>query len=75
MVVWPDGRELAVEGVCEGTIATEERGTRGFGYDPLFIPAGGGGRTFAQMSEDDKNSISHRGRAFRALVTALRDSG
>jgi XTP/dITP diphosphohydrolase len=75
MVVWPDGRELAVEGVCEGTIATEERGTRGFGYDPLFIPAEGGGGTFAEMSEADKNGISHRGRAMRALVAALRETG
>lgn len=73
MVVWPDGRELAVEGVCAGTIATEERGERGFGYDPLFIPADGDGGTFSQMSEADKNAISHRGRAFRALVEALRD--
>ncbi len=73
MVVWPGGRELAVEGVCDGTIATEERGERGFGYDPLFIPAEGDGRTFSQMSESAKNDISHRGRAFRALVAALRD--
>jgi XTP/dITP diphosphohydrolase len=72
MVVWPDGRELAVEGVCEGTIAVAERGERGFGYDPLFIPAAGDGRTFAEMSEADKNGLSHRGRAFRALVEALR---
>lgn len=74
MVVRPDGSELAVEGVCEGTIATEERGERGFGFDPLFIPAGGDGRTFSQMSEADKNAVSHRGRAFAALVRALTDS-
>jgi len=73
MVVWPDGRELAVEGVCEGWIATEERGSRGFGYDPVFIAAEGGGRTFAEMSDVDKNAISHRGRAFHALVAALRE--
>lgn len=72
MVVWPDGRELAVEGTCEGSIATAELGTRGFGYDSLFIPAGGRDRTFAQMSEGEKNELSHRGRAFRALVVALR---
>ena len=72
MVVWPDGRELAVEGVCEGSIATEERGARGFGYDPVFIAAEGGGRTFAEMSDAEKNAISHRGRAFHALVAALR---
>ena len=77
MVVWPDGRELSVEGVCEGSIATEERGDRGFGYDPLFIAAHGADgapneRTFSQMSDDEKNAISHRGRAFQALVAALR---
>jgi XTP/dITP diphosphohydrolase len=71
MVVWPDGRELAVEGVCEGSIAETERGERGFGYDSLFIPADGDGRTFSEMTDDDKNQISHRGRAFRALVQAL----
>ena len=75
MVVWPDGRELAVEGVCDGSIATEERGSRGFGYDPVFIPSEGGGRTFAEMSDVEKNAISHRGRAFHALVAALREVG
>lgn len=73
MVVWPDGRELAVEGVCEGLIAESEQGTRGFGFDPLFIPADGDGRTFAEMTDVEKNDISHRGLAFRALVDALRD--
>ena len=71
MVVHPDGTEIVVEGVCAGSIATEERGERGFGYDPLFIPDEGGGRTFSEMTDDDKNAISHRGRAFRALVTQL----
>jgi XTP/dITP diphosphohydrolase len=72
MVVWPDGTELAVQGVCEGRIATEERGERGFGFDPLFIPDDGDGRTFSEMSEAEKNAMSHRGRAFVALVEALR---
>jgi XTP/dITP diphosphohydrolase len=71
MVVWPDGSELAVEGRCAGTIATEERGERGFGFDPLFIPRDGDGRTFSQMSDAEKNAISHRARAFHALVDAL----
>jgi XTP/dITP diphosphohydrolase len=71
IAVWPDGRELAVEGVCDGSIATAERGDRGFGYDPLFVPDGGGGRTFAEMSDGEKHALSHRGRAFRALVDAL----
>jgi XTP/dITP diphosphohydrolase len=72
MVVWPDGSELAVEGVCEGTIAERETGDRGFGYDPIFMPADGAGRTFSQMSDAEKNAVSHRGLAFRALVEALK---
>jgi XTP/dITP diphosphohydrolase len=71
MVVWPDGRELAAEGVCEGTIAPAECGERGFGYDSVFVPDDGDGRTFAEMGEDDKHAMSHRGRAFRALLAAL----
>ncbi len=71
MVMWPDGRELAVEGVCEGSIAMSEQGVRGFGYDSIFVPVDGDGGTFSQMSEAAKNDISHRGRAFRALVAAL----
>ena len=72
MVVWPSGRELAVEGVCEGTIATTELGDRGFGYDALFIPDDGDGRSFAQMSDAEKNTISHRARSLKALLEALR---
>ncbi len=71
MVCWPDGSETVVEGVCEGTIAAHERGARGFGFDPLFIPTEGDGRTFAEMTDDEKNSLSHRGRAFRNLLRAL----
>ena len=74
MVVWPDGHELAVEGVCEGTIAITELGDRGFGYDAVFVPDDGDGRSFAQMSDVEKNQISHRARALRALLAALRDS-
>ena len=73
LVRWPDGTELAVDGVCAGTIATFERGERGFGYDPLFVPDEGDGRTFAEMSADEKHAISHRGRAFRNLLDALRE--
>lgn len=72
LVAYPDGSELVVEGVCAGRIATEERGTNGFGFDKLFIPDEGDGRTFAEMTEADKLAISHRGRAFQNLVTALR---
>jgi len=72
IVVWPDGEELVVEGVCEGQIADDEMGIAGFGYDSIFIPSDGDGRSFAQMSADEKNMISHRGRAFHALAEALR---
>jgi XTP/dITP diphosphohydrolase len=72
MVRWPDGREMAAEGVVHGTIALETRGARGFGYDPVFVPDEGDGRTFAEMSEDEKHEISHRGRAVRALAERLR---
>ena len=68
---WPDGREVAAIGEVEGTIAGEARGAAGFGYDPLFVPDEGDGRTFAQMSADEKHALSHRGRAFRGLVKAL----
>jgi XTP/dITP diphosphohydrolase len=73
LVAWPDGAELAAEGVVEGVIAEEPRGSEGFGYDPVFVPLGPGtdGRTFAQLSADEKAAVSHRGRAFRALATHL----
>ena len=71
IVVWPDGTELHVEGVCAGVITTEERGADGFGYDSVFQPDEGGGATFAEMGSDAKNAISHRGRAFRALLSEL----
>ncbi len=60
-----------VDGVCEGSIARAPRGTSGFGYDPLFVVAGEGGRTLAELSEHEKNGISHRGRAMRALRPLL----
>jgi XTP/dITP diphosphohydrolase len=71
LVSFPDGRELAVEGSVDGTISTEARGDDGFGYDPLFIPDEGDGRTFAEMTLAEKQAVSHRGRAFRALAEAL----
>ena len=71
IVVWPDGSELHVEGVCPGVITTEERGEIGFGYDSVFQPDEGGGATFAEMGVAAKNAISHRGRAFRGLLDAL----
>jgi XTP/dITP diphosphohydrolase len=70
---WPDGRELSVEGVLPGRIALAARGTNGFGYDPIFLPdpPDGDGRTLAEMSTDEKNAVSHRARAFRALAARL----
>ena len=66
-----DGREIVAHGVCEGLIAEQEIGDRGFGYDSLFIPKDGDGRTFAQMTIDEKHEMSHRGRAFRARAEML----
>ena len=71
LVAYPDGSEVSAEGVLRGTIATEASGTNGFGYDPLFVPDGGDGRTFAEMRPEEKDAVSHRGRAFRALATEL----
>ena len=71
IVVWPDGSELAVEGVCPGVITTAERGEIGFGYDSVFQPDESDGATFAEMGVAAKNAISHRGRAFRALLSEL----
>ncbi len=71
LVAFPDGSELWAEGVLPGTIAVEGRGTNGFGYDPVFVPDGGDGRTFAEMRPEEKDAVSHRGRAFRALAAEL----
>lgn len=71
VVVFPDGRELLAEGTVSGTIASAPQGDHGFGYDPVFVPDGGDGRTFAEMSADEKNAVSHRGRAFRSLAAQL----
>lgn len=73
LVRWPDGSELVVRGVCPGTIATSEQGERGFGFDPVFVPTRGDGRTFAQMTDAEKNAVSHRGLAFQALLRALQE--
>lgn len=71
VVGWPDGRRLVAEGTVEGVIASAPRGTDGFGYDPVFEPEGGGGRTFAEMTAADKHALSHRGRAMRTLAELL----
>jgi XTP/dITP diphosphohydrolase len=69
---WPDGLEVAALGTCEGHIAAAPRGTGGFGYDPVFVPAAGDGRTFAEMTAEEKQEQSHRGEAFRTLARGLR---
>lgn len=71
VVRWPDGTEVVVNGVCPGTITTAERGERGFGYDSVFVPDDGDGRTFAEMTDADKHAVSHRGRALRLLFAEL----
>ena len=71
LLLWPDGKEIICEGVCEGSIAPEQRGDRGFGYDSVFVPAAGDGRTFAQMSVEEKHQYSHRAIAFRLLAKRL----
>jgi len=68
-----DDREIIAQGVCEGLIAESQRGERGFGYDALFIPSLGDGRTFAEMSIEEKHLLSHRGLAFRSLAKSLKD--
>ncbi len=75
MARWPDGREASARGEVEGVITDAARGDDGFGYDPVFVPFEGDGRTFAEMAPDEKHAVSHRGRAFRALVAALTDGG
>lgn len=68
---WPDGREVSAEGVLEGVITEVARGTNGFGYDPVFMPEGER-RTLAEMSDAEKNAISHRGRAARGLAVKVK---
>ena len=69
--VWPDGREAVVRGTVEGHITDAPRGTGGFGYDPIVQPVEGDGRTFAEMTPDEKHAVSHRSRAFRRLWSEI----
>ncbi len=73
LLLFADGREIIAQGVCEGSIATSQRGERGFGYDAIFIPSLGNGRTFAEMRIEEKHLLSHRGLALRALAKSLED--
>jgi XTP/dITP diphosphohydrolase len=70
-LVAPDGREVTVEGVLEGEITREPRGENGFGYDPVFAPDDTPGRTLAELAASEKNDVSHRARALRALAAEL----
>ena len=70
-IAWPDGRTSHADGVCEGALVSKRRGVRGFGYDPVFVPAGWD-ETMAELADEQKDRISHRGRAFRALAELLR---
>ncbi len=71
-LVLPDGREATVHGEMHGRLVRAPRGTNGFGYDPIFVPDGEA-RTSAELTSEEKDAISHRGNALRALVPVLRD--
>lgn len=75
MIHFPGGEELIAHGVVEGTIAITASGSGGFGYDPIFVPDEGNGKTFSQMTPNAKHAISHRGRAFRMLREQLGELG
>lgn len=71
-----NGLQHFFEGKVEGEISTEERGINGFGYDPVFIPSDGGNTlTFAEMTSEEKNKISHRGRALQAFMAWINENG
>ncbi|MDI9495923.1 MAG: XTP/dITP diphosphatase [Bacillota bacterium] len=72
-IVFEDGSKMTVEGICKGHIASQERGNRGFGYDPLFVPEGND-KSFAEMSEEEKNKISHRSNALKHLRIKLEEA-
>ena len=72
VALFPDGSEVVASGAVEGRIAVRPEGESGFGYDPVFVPTEGDGRTFAEMKPDEKHTLSHRGRAFRAFAERLR---
>ena len=71
-LILPDGEPRYFEGFCEGAIAPRKAGCGGFGYDPVFLPDAYPGRTLAEVSEEEKNAVSHRGNALRALAAWLK---
>jgi XTP/dITP diphosphohydrolase len=75
VLAWATDRGIQLyEGIVDGHIATEERGEHGFGYDRIFVPNDGDGRTFAEMLPEEKVAMSHRSRAVRAWLTAVEKS-
>ena len=70
-IMWPDGETRFIEGVAPGTLTWPPRGKLGHGYDPMFEPDGGNGKTFAEMTHDEKNALSHRGRALEKFFAEL----
>lgn len=72
VLVSPDGRQVEAEDTVEGVLRTDRRGTGGFGYDPIFTPVDDRSRTMAELTPEEKDAISHRGKAFRSLIPALR---
>ena len=71
MLATPGGEEYTAEGRWEGELLREPRGENGFGYDPLFLPADADGRSSAELTAEEKNARSHRGKALRALAPHL----
>jgi XTP/dITP diphosphohydrolase len=71
LLAWPDGTELSARGDVEGVITDARRGPGGFGYDPVFEPSAGDGRTFAELSDEGKHMFSHRAAAIAALLDRL----
>jgi len=71
VALFPDGKRITSEGTVEGRIAVAPTGEAGFGYDPVFVPDDGDGRSFAQMTATEKHAMSHRGRAFRAVAVGI----
>ena len=76
VVAAPDGSDWVFEATCDGVLATEPRGAGGFGYDPAFLPDDGPpGRTMAELTSAEKDAVSHRGRAARALLERIERDG
>lgn len=75
VLAWPDGHTEMVEGRCNGFIVWPPRGDQGHGYDPFFVPEEGNGRSFGEMAADEKDAISHRGRAIQKIQKLFNAGG